>query len=779
MKSENPGVVEAGPRARLARAIPFLAFALLLLVVYADPLFRHRNFTGRDMPGYHLPVEHAIHSAWSRGRLPVWFADISGGRPLLGNPNAGALYPVRPLLSVLPFPVAMRIYPVLHHLIAGAGMILLLQGLGLSAPAAWIGAVTYALSGVMVSEVIFTNIQPGMAILPWFLWALGRAGGRAVRILLLSVLFGLAFSIGDVFSCVLVLLCCALWLAFQTEVGGQKAGLGAVAAGLVLGGLLAAPQLVAAALWIPFTNRSVLGMKLGEVFLYSISPFRLLELVVPFPFGNTWEVDPHFVWGWPVFRNKQIGFFASLYPGALALIALVKLRRSRKPGVRFAKALLFVTLAIAVPPSLWPARWNQVSSPLPLRYPEKFAVGIVLALAILAASAFEEYRAGARVPRWVLAVGAVLALAASATALLPGPTGRFATAAVGAESRFAPVAASHIPAALAEGGLFWMATLVGLEALRGRRAGLAAALVVLTLVPVLATRRIALTTAQEDLLAPTTFDRWLSKRDPERLFATLSEAAYQKPSDIEAAHSAVDPNYRRNWDHYEHSLWGRPTILNYDFDGGDLSRLETLRQTAAIAASYQDSSNFWGGLGLRWAIRYRDQRAFAGYRPVGGDSLQIWDEHERPFSTVRLAQTWFEADTGLSALPLLAQLSPGEIVVESGRSGRGRAPAGSIRLLENSPERLTVETQSSAPAWLFVVRGFFPFRDVTLDGRTVDVLPADVAFSAVAVPAGTHRLDWRERVPGWNLSRFGPALFVLGIAAVFALSLSARRKETR
>ena len=760
------------------RALPIIGFALLLLAVYADPLLQHRSFTGRDMPGYHLPVEHAIHDAWSRGRVPVWFSDISGGRPLLGNPNAGALYPVRPLLSALPFPVAMRIYPVLHHLIAGAGMILLLHGLGLSAAAAWIGAVTYSLSGVMVSEVIFTNIQPGMAILPWFLWALHRRCGWAGRVLVLSLLFGLAFSIGDVFSSVLVLLCCALWLAFETEVPRQKAGLGAVAAGLVLGALLAAPQILAAALWIPFTNRSVLGMKLGEVFLYSISPFRLLELVVPFPFGNTWDMDPNYVWGWPVFRNKQIGFFASLYPGAIALIALVRLRRSRKPGVRFARALFLVTLAIAVPPSLWPMAWNQVGSPLPLRYPEKFAVGLVLSLAVLAAAAFDEYRVGARAERWILGVGGAVALAAAGAALLPAATGRFAAAAVGAESRFAPVAGAHLPAALAEGGLLWMATLVALEAARRRPAGLALALLLLTAVPILASRRIALTTRQEEILAPTAFDRWLSKRDPGRLYATLGESSYQKPSVIESAQVSADPYQlgftRRSWDQYAHALWGRGTIFNYDFDGGDLSRLETLRRTAAIAASYKDSANFWGGLGLRWGIRYRDQEPFSGYRPAGGDALQLWDEHERPFPAIRLARGWFEADTGVAALALLGQLGPGEIVVESGRRARGSAGEGSIRILEHSPERLTLDAKSAAPAWLFVVRGFFPFRDVSIDGRPAEVFPADVAFSAVAVPAGSHRIDWRERVPGGAVSRWGPALYLAGIAGIFAAS--ARRK---
>ncbi len=320
-----------------------------------------------------------------------------------------------------------------------------------------------------------------------------------------------------------------------------------------------------------------------------------------------------------------------------------------------------------------------------------------------------------------------------------------------------------------------MATLIALEAARRRRAGLAMALFVLTLVPVLATRRIALTTSQEDLLAATPFDLWLSKRDPGRLYATMSEAAYQKPSAIEAANEGGDPNFRRNWDHYAHTLWGRPMVFNYDFDGGDLSRLETLRQTAAMAASYRDSNNFWGGLGLRWAIRYRDQRAFAGYRAVGGDTLQLWDEHERPFPMIRLAQTWLEAGTATSALPLLGQLAPGGIVVESGRTGRGTARPGSVRVLENSAERLTVDTRSPDSTWLFVVRGFFPYRRVFIDGRLTEPAPADVAFSAIPIPAGAHRVEWQERVPGWELSRWGPALFVLGIAGLFAYS--AKRKE--
>src|SRR5207237_3102484 len=85
--------------------------ALLLAAVNADPLFSRRNFVGRDLVAYNLPMEKTIHDAYARGHLPVWSPDISGGRPLLPNPNAGALYPVRMLLAPLSFPLAMPLFP--------------------------------------------------------------------------------------------------------------------------------------------------------------------------------------------------------------------------------------------------------------------------------------------------------------------------------------------------------------------------------------------------------------------------------------------------------------------------------------------------------------------------------------------------------------------------------------------------------------------------------------------------------------------------------------------
>ena len=446
----------------LERLLPGALFVLLLLAVYADPVFLRRNFAGRDPVLFHYPLEKAVHDAYARGRLPVWISEISGGRPLLANPNVGALYPVRPLLSRLSFPFAMRLFPLLHWAGAGIGMILLLRMLGVSGAGAWVGAITFVFSGVSVSEVFYPNIHPGMALLPWVVWGLGRPAKTLARgAVSLSVLWGLLFLAGDVFAVTLALLASGLWIGRETAPDARAGRLARLAAAIGLASLADAPQIVASALWIPETNRAVLGMPVSEVVLFSISPFRLLELIVPFPFGAAWELDQTQMWGWPLFHNKQLGFFTSFYAGAFAVVALVRAWKSPAAGARFARALLLIGLALSVLPSLFPAAWGSLRSPIPLRFPEKFAVSLVLALGVLAGVAFDGFRRDPK-RRWPLWAGAVLAALAGIAAFFPAISGSLAVRVIGADSHLAKTAGEQLPGALAQAGLLWMATVLAL-----------------------------------------------------------------------------------------------------------------------------------------------------------------------------------------------------------------------------------------------------------------------------------------------------------------------------
>ena len=755
-------------------------FLLLVVAVYADPLFVRRNFAGRDLLGYGLPIESVIHDAYARGRLPVWNQWIAGGRPLLANPNAGALYPARPLLALLPFPLAFRIFPLMHWALAGIGMIAFLRAIGVSRCGAWLGAVTYVFSGVEVSEVFYNNNHPGVMLVPWILWAVaGRFQSPARRTLALAILFGLDLLAGDPFTIALALGSALLWIFLEIAEPERKRAAATLAVSLGLAGLLALPQIVATLLWIPETNRAVLGMRLGEVFLYSLSPFRLLELVIPFPLGETWAIDYSRIWGVKAFNGRTIGFFSSFYAGALAVIALFEMGRQRPSGARFARGLFLVGLLVTVPGSLLPSRWSSFPSLLPLRYPEKLGVSLAFSLAIYSALACDSFRQARRKPGWPLVVGAFLALMAVGLRLFPERAGWLAVGLVGGEEKNAPIAARVLPEAFAEGALLWMATVIALDLLtRKSRPAFAVSLALLTLVPILANRRIALTFQEEALFAPTAFEHFISHADPYGAFRTIGTLRFRVPSTLETEQGGNDEawleNYRRNWSQYVHCLWRRGTIFNDDFDNGDLSRLETLRRLSHRAAGFMDAQAFFGALGLRFAVRFRDQLPLPGFHRVRGDALMDWDEHERAYPDVRLLTSWLEEAGGLPALRAVPQLGPGQIVIESGVRKFGTARPGHLRIFEKSPERLRLEAQVPDSTWLFVVRGYWSHRKVLLDGRPAEDFPAQLAFSAVWIPAGQHTIEWTELVPGGSVSRWGPVLF--GLSAALLL-LSSRAKQ--
>lgn len=753
--SRSNGSAESGGTTLLV-----LAFIAIVVLMFADPLFSGRTFAGRDLLGYHLPIEKVVHDAYGRGRIPVWITEISGGRPLIANPNVGALYPIRPLLAVFSFPAAMRLFPLFHWALAGAGMILLLRSLGLSPAGAWLGAVTYVFSGVGISEVFYTNLQPGVAMLPWILWSFRRAlhGNRRWIVVLALFLCADVFA-GDVFTLGLGILAMMFWAASETPRGERPRAAATIAIAFGLAALLSLPQIVATVCWAPLTRRAVLGMPLRESFFFSLRPWRLLEWIVPFPFGATWDLDAGLGWAPGVFSGRAVGFFTTLYAGALVPMGLVWTWRREATGLRFARAFLVTGLFLSIAPGLAPASWADRPSPLPFRYPEKFAIACAFALAIIAAHGVEAFLQERRSSRPIVIWGSLLAALAGAAAVFPTAAAQLAVSATGQAVSSVPLAAAQLPGALAEAGLLWAATGAGLVLMaRQSRSGGLLGVVVLTLVPASATRWIA-RSYEREILSPSPFARRVLKEDPTGSYRVLGENPFTGPPrtggllPIEAR--------PREWASNTQALWGCGTVLNGDFDEGDFSRTESLRRLASIAARYRESSPFFSTLALRWGIRYRNQTPVGGFRRFGGDGMQDWDELPGAYPDIRLLERWTEEDDIRKVIGETLRVSQAGVVLETGASRVGHARPGRVNVIERSPELLRLETVTPDPTWLFVLRGYWPYRRVSIDGRAAEPVPAQIAFSAVAVPAGRHRVEWRESVPGAEASRWGPIAFLL------------------
>ena len=94
--------------------------------------------------------------------------------------------------------------------------------------------------------------------------------------------------------------------------------------------------------------------------------------------------------------------------------------------------------------------------------------------------------------------------------------------------------------------------------------------------------------------------------------------------------------------------------------------------------------------------------------------------------------------------------------------------SGTARIVGDEPERVVIETESAAPAYLVLADTFDPGWSATLDGRPAPIRPAFVAFRAVFVPAGRHQVVFRYRPAGFLggliASMIGLALAVVLLA---------------
>ena len=122
-----------------------------------------------------------------------------------------------------------------------------------------------------------------------------------------------------------------------------------------------------------------------------------------------------------------------------------------------------------------------------------------------------------------------------------------------------------------------------------------------------------------------------------------------------------------------------------------------------------------------------------------------------------------------------------EAVVEGAASvAEPRASAsGTVRVTSYRPSSLTLEVESSAPAYLVTSETFYPGWRAFLDGRPQPLYTTNAAFRGMPVPAGRHTVDMRFEP---RILSQGAAVSGISWAALAALLLgdwTSRRKLNR
>ncbi len=156
-------------------------FLGLLLVVYRPVLFEDGQFAWDNAAYVYYPLDLRVQHEWDAGRWPLWDPGQNGGEPLLGNPIAAVLYPGKILHALLSYAWAVRLYVLVHTVIAFLGMLALGRSLGVSWVGSSLGGLSYAFGAPVLFLYCNQVFQVGAAWLPWGLCAIDRLLRRRKR----------------------------------------------------------------------------------------------------------------------------------------------------------------------------------------------------------------------------------------------------------------------------------------------------------------------------------------------------------------------------------------------------------------------------------------------------------------------------------------------------------------------------------------------------------------------------------------------------------------------
>ena len=395
-------------------AIPMAAVAVIGIVFFG-PALGGRWPLLRDFRDFTLPSRALWRAAVLAGRLPQWNPFVGVGVPLTAAPVHGSCYPGHlPLLAG----EAIRMLPAvfaLHAVIAGLGAYALARSIRCGALASAIAGTAWMLGGYAVSmwgdgEKVLSGAWVPLAA--GALVAHARAPGfRSLRLLLAAVALALTALAGDPFLW-LDILALAVPLAWAMSSDAASRVILRVAAALGLALLLASPELLPAWLLKADTHRAT-DLALAAAERWSMHPVRLLELLAPGALGDPTSTGHYAGAAFaddPAFNVQP--WALSLYGGAVCACLPFAAARSRTTGalVLSASAGLLAALGRYTPVHallravIVPMRW--------MRYPEKHALVVVGALALLAALGCDRLL-DRRVSPWrPLVAMAVLGLAA-------------------------------------------------------------------------------------------------------------------------------------------------------------------------------------------------------------------------------------------------------------------------------------------------------------------------------------------------------------------------------
>ncbi|MGO9600356.1 MAG: YfhO family protein [Isosphaeraceae bacterium] len=330
-----------------------------------------------DLLTWALPRSELPRLVWEKYReMPFWSPWWGAGGPLLGNPSSALFYPPNWLLYVGEPRKLISWLLVFHHLVAACGVFMLCRRWGFTRLGALFAGCAYGFSPVLLARTAEGHLRTLSVVswCPWVLWAFsGFLTGRRFSGLWLVVLLALSIAAGhlqEVYYLIVVLTAFCLLEACKHVLrgeGGWKSALALVCKWCLIGTAtagLAAVELLPLAVYL---SQAAIDGRLERVFLGTPGLANCLQLINPLALGGPENYVGPGDYYWETITSFGLGALAASVLGAMAVMD----QRRRFPAIWLAGALGFLLafgrrtpvgdLASAIVPGLsglrCPGRW--------------------------------------------------------------------------------------------------------------------------------------------------------------------------------------------------------------------------------------------------------------------------------------------------------------------------------------------------------------------------------------------------------------------------------------
>lgn len=205
-------------------------------------------------------------------------------------------------------------------------------------------------------------------------------------------------------------------------------------------------------------------------------------------------------------------------------------------------------------------------------------------------------------------------------------------------------------------------------------------------------------------------------------------------------------------------------------------------QSDSLRLIVQAATLFDARTGMFQALLPSDRGRF---RLVHSGDVKVYENLERrPRAWLAAHATPVaDADAALALLqadavdPLAAPLVEGATDLPQAAATAGATGTATIR--SYAPERVVIDTESIDPALLVLSDAYYPGWQATVDGAPAPILPTNVLFRGVAVPAGRHTVVFAFAPTSWRNGLLVGAMGLLLWLAVVTAGLIMRRREAQ